>query len=144
MKERELGFDENSGRVVVDVLSLLPGGPIIHRILIWPEHLKRRPFQPGDGVKLRELESDATLNDAAGAVEAEGYASYCKLHLHMPVGEVSCCFHSPLPRPRSLEVHRGPGGWAQVGGALAQPAPDKQLGVANCGKEASCPKHVHA
>ena len=74
-EEHELGFDESSGRVVVDVLSLLPGGPILQRILMWPEHLQRRPFQLGDGVKLRDLESDASLNEAAGVVEAEGFLS---------------------------------------------------------------------
>jgi len=71
-EERELGFDEKSGRLVVDVLSLLPGGPILQRILMWPEHLQRRPFQPGDEVKLRQLESDATLNDESGTIAGEG------------------------------------------------------------------------
>ncbi|CAE7602551.1 FOL3, partial [Symbiodinium sp. CCMP2456] len=70
-EERELGFDKYSGRVVVDVLSLLPGGPILQRILMWPEHLQRRPFQAGDGVLLRNLEADTTLNDAAGTIEDE-------------------------------------------------------------------------
>ena len=72
VKERELGFDKYSGRVVVDVLSLLPGGPILQRILMWPEHLQRRPFQAGDGVLLRNLEADTTLNEAAGTIEEEG------------------------------------------------------------------------
>ncbi|CAE7236829.1 FOL3 [Symbiodinium necroappetens] len=71
-EERELGFDKYSGRVVVDVLSLLPGGPILQRILMWPEHLQRRPFQAGDGVLLRNLEADTTLNEAAGTIEEEG------------------------------------------------------------------------
>eukprot|EP00913_Durusdinium_trenchii_P016985 g15970.t1 len=67
--EQQLGFDENSGRLVVDVLSLLPGGPILERILMWPEHLQRRPFQPGDGVTLRALQSDEGLNGRPGIVQ---------------------------------------------------------------------------
>eukprot|EP00439_Symbiodinium_sp_Y106_P080050 s501_g18.t2 len=46
------------------------GGPILQRILMWPEHLQRRPFQAGDGVLLRNLESDTTLNEAVIAMSA--------------------------------------------------------------------------
>ncbi|CAL1173480.1 unnamed protein product [Cladocopium goreaui] len=71
-EEKELGFDEKSGRLVVDVLSLLPGGPVLQRILMWPEHLQRRPFQVGDSVELRDLRADAKLNGAAGVVQGPG------------------------------------------------------------------------
>eukprot|EP00933_Yihiella_yeosuensis_P081832 TRINITY_DN9551_c0_g1_i4.p1 TRINITY_DN9551_c0_g1~~TRINITY_DN9551_c0_g1_i4.p1 ORF type:complete len:420 (-),score=95.17 TRINITY_DN9551_c0_g1_i4:251-1510(-) len=69
-EELALGFGSSAeaGRAVVDVLSLLPGGPITQRLLMWPEHLKPRRYQPGDGVVLAALESDASLNGAAATV----------------------------------------------------------------------------
>lgn len=67
-QEEELGFQAYAGRVVVDVLPLLPGGPVLHRLLMWPEHLRPRPFQPGDGVELAGLDSDARLNGLAATV----------------------------------------------------------------------------
>eukprot|EP00434_Breviolum_minutum_P042420 symbB.v1.2.037755.t1/scaffold5662.1/size29721/2 len=71
-EEKELGFDATSGRLVVDVLSLLPGGPVLQRILMWPEHLQRRPFQAGDTVTLRDLQSDGVLNGESAVVEGPG------------------------------------------------------------------------
>lgn len=69
-EEIELGFKSRGGQVVVEVLSLLPGGPVLERILMWPEHLRPRAFQPGDGVEIAGLEADTSLNGEAATVEA--------------------------------------------------------------------------
>ncbi|CAJ1394635.1 unnamed protein product [Effrenium voratum] len=71
-EERGLGFSEQTGGLVVDVLSLLPGGPVLDRVWLWPEHLARRNFQVGDGVRMRDLEADSSLNGLPATVEAPG------------------------------------------------------------------------
>eukprot|EP00931_Biecheleriopsis_adriatica_P077941 TRINITY_DN51411_c0_g1_i1.p1 TRINITY_DN51411_c0_g1~~TRINITY_DN51411_c0_g1_i1.p1 ORF type:complete len:406 (-),score=77.59 TRINITY_DN51411_c0_g1_i1:36-1208(-) len=74
-EEIDLGFTDKY-RVVVDVLSLLPGGPVTERLLMWPEHLRPRQFEAGDGVELTGLEADASLNGASGTVESSvGYGT---------------------------------------------------------------------
>jgi len=67
-EERTLGWGRYSGRVVVDVLPLVVGGPVLHRLLMWPEHLRPRKFVSGDAVQLAELASDSQLNGAACTV----------------------------------------------------------------------------
>lgn len=67
-EEQRLGFETRGGRVVVDVLPLIVGGPVMQRLLMWPEHLRPRTFQPGDTVRLDGLESDATLNGMTASV----------------------------------------------------------------------------
>ncbi|CAK0881011.1 unnamed protein product [Prorocentrum cordatum] len=67
-EEQELGMGRYGGRVVVDVLPVVLGGPVVHRLLMWPEHLMPRSYVPGDSVELRGLESAASLNGAAATV----------------------------------------------------------------------------
>lgn len=67
-EERTLGWGRYSGRVVVDVLPLVVGGPVLQRLLMWPEHLRPRQFVSGDAVQLAELSSDSQLNGAACTV----------------------------------------------------------------------------
>lgn len=69
-EELDLGFEERGGRVVVDVLPLLPGGPITERLMMYPEHLRPRSFEIGDYVELRGLSSSASLNGASATVVA--------------------------------------------------------------------------
>jgi len=67
-EERTLGWGRYSGRVVVDVLPLVVGGPVLQRLLMWPEHLRPRQFVSGDAVQLEGLASDGQLNGAVCTV----------------------------------------------------------------------------
>jgi len=67
-EELRLGFKPGGGRVVVDVLPTVPGGPVVHRLLMWCDHLRPRTFAPGDSVELAGLDSDAGLNGLPATV----------------------------------------------------------------------------
>lgn len=67
-EEREMGFSDKGGRAVVDILPLIPGGPVTARRLMWPENLVPRPFATGDYIELTGLTADTSLNGAPGTV----------------------------------------------------------------------------